>query len=119
MKEKFKINYLNFYLKFLQCLTKYTKENQVVQVRTGISYVSIENAALNLSTEIEKPFNWDLEAVRQNNLNTWNELFERIKITSNNRREKMRFYSNMYRALCSRNIFSDILSRKTGKAPGF
>lgn len=85
-----------------------TKENQVVQVRTGISYVSIENAALNLSTEIEKPFNWDFEAVRQNSLNTWNELFERVKITSNDRREKMRFYSNMYRALCSRNIFSDV-----------
>jgi len=85
-----------------------TKENQVVQVRTGISYVSIENAALNLTTEITKPFNWDFEGVRQNNVQTWNELFERVKITSNDRREKMRFYSNMYRALCSRNSFSDI-----------
>ena len=85
-----------------------TKENQVVQARTGISYVSIENAALNLSSEIEKPFNWDFDAVRKNNLQTWNNLFERVKITSNDRREKMRFYSNMYRALCSRNTFSDV-----------
>jgi predicted alpha-1,2-mannosidase len=85
-----------------------TQTNQVVQVRTGISYVSIENASKNLESEITKPFNWDFAAVRQNNLNTWNDLFDRVKISSNDRREKMRFYSNMYRALCSRNIYSDV-----------
>jgi len=85
-----------------------TRENQTVQVRTAISYVSISNASENLETEISKPFGWDFEAVRQNNLNTWNGLFNRLKITTSDRREKMRFYSNMYRALCSRNIFSDV-----------
>jgi len=85
-----------------------TKGNNVVQVRTAISYVSIENASKNLETEISKPFGWDFDAVRQNNLNTWNDLFNRLTISTNDRREKMRFYSNMYRALCSRNIFSDV-----------
>ena len=85
-----------------------TRENQQVQVRTAISYVSIENASLNLETEVTKPFGWDFDAVRQNNVNTWNNLFERVKITTNDRREKIRFYSNMYRALCSRNTFSDV-----------
>ncbi len=42
------------------------------------------------------------------NVDTWNDLFNRVKITSNDRREKMRFYNNMYRSLCSRNIFSDV-----------
>jgi putative alpha-1,2-mannosidase len=41
-----------------------THENSVVQVRTGISSVSIENAAKNLETEVSKPFVWDFEAVR-------------------------------------------------------
>lgn len=85
-----------------------TKENSVIQVRTAISYVSIENASENLETEISKPFAWDFEAVRQNNLDTWNNLFNRLTISTNDKREKMRFYSNMYRALCSRNIFSDV-----------
>jgi len=85
-----------------------TTENQVVQTRTGISYVSIDNAALNLHKEITKPFNWSFEEVRKNQENTWNNLFERLVITSNNRLEKTRFYSNMYRALVSRNIFSDV-----------
>lgn len=85
-----------------------TEDNQIVQVRTAISYVSIENAGLNLETEITKPFDWDFEAVRKNNLDTWNNIFDRVKISSNDKREKIRFYTNMYRALCSRNTFSDV-----------
>ncbi len=85
-----------------------TEDNQTVQVRTAISYVSIKNAALNLETEIVKPFDWDFEAVRKNNLDTWNNIFNRLQISSNDKREKMRFYTNMYRALCSRNTFSDV-----------
>ncbi len=83
-------------------------DSQVVQVRTAISYVSIKNASENLETEITKPFGWDFEAVRKNNVDTWNDLFSRVKISTYDRREKVRFYSNMYRALCSRNTFSDV-----------
>ncbi len=83
-------------------------ENNTVQVRTGISYVSIENAAQNLSTEISQPFGWDFEAVRQAHVDSWDELLGRVEITTSDRMEKRRFYTNMYRALCSRNIFSDV-----------
>jgi len=85
-----------------------TRENQVVQLRTGISYVSIANARENLKMEISLPFGWDFNAVRQNQVDTWNELMQRVKITSSDSREKMRFYNNFYRSLCSRNIFSDV-----------
>ncbi len=85
-----------------------TSENQVVQTRTAISYVSIENAALNLEEELAKPFGWSFEKVRENQEKTWNNLFVRVLVTSNNKLEKTRFYSNMYRALVSRNIFSDV-----------
>jgi predicted alpha-1,2-mannosidase len=85
-----------------------TDKNQVVQTRTGISYVSIENADLNLREEIGRPFDWDYEKIRQNQKNVWNNLFNRVSVTSNNYLEKTRFYSNMYRALVSRNIFSDV-----------
>lgn len=85
-----------------------TKTQKVVQVRTGISYVSIANAALNLETEISSPFGWNFAAVEANQLKVWDELLGRIKITSNDEREKMRFYTNMYRSLASRNTFSDV-----------
>jgi putative alpha-1,2-mannosidase len=51
-----------------------TKVNKVVQVRSGISYVSVENAALNLKTEISDPFNWDFDKVRANQEKVWNDL---------------------------------------------
>jgi len=85
-----------------------TRNNPVVQVRTGISYVSIENASQNLKHEISEPFGWDFEAVRKQQRKTWNSLLERVAVRSNDRREKVRFYSNMYRSYASRNTFSDV-----------
>ncbi len=79
-----------------------------VQVRTGISYVSIENAAENLAREITEPYGWDFAAVRKAQEHSWNDLLGRVQITTPDRREKVRFYSNMYRATVSRNIFSDV-----------
>lgn len=85
-----------------------TNSNQVIQVRTGISLVSDENAAQNLSTEISAPFGWSFSKVRNAQRDTWNKLFNRLEIGSNDSREKMRFYTNMYRALASRNTWSDV-----------
>ncbi len=78
-----------------------------VQVRTGISLVSVENASENLETEVSGPFGWDFGAVRKHNADTWNDLFSRLEIKTDDALEKSRFYNNMYRALCSRNIWSD------------
>lgn len=88
-----------------------TQENQVVQVRTGISLVSIQNAADNLRAEVTKPFGWDFNQVREGQKQTWNDLLGRLEISSNDKREKMRFYSNMFRALASRNTWSDVDGR--------
>ncbi len=84
------------------------QKQQTVQMRTGISYVSIENAGQNLEEEITKPFGWNFKEVVANQQETWEELLGRVKVTSNDAREKERFYSNMYRALASRNTFSDV-----------
>lgn len=85
-----------------------TRSNQTVQVRTGISLVSVENARQNLLEEITKPFAWNYNKVVDAQKDTWNRLLSRLEISSNDRREKMRFYSNMFRALASRNTWNDI-----------
>lgn len=85
-----------------------TRENQAVQVRTGISLVSLENAGKNLSEEITKPFGWSFAKVVNAQKASWNNWFGRLEISSNDKREKMRFYSNMFRALASRNTWSDV-----------
>jgi len=84
------------------------KQHPVVQVRSGISLVSVDNADQNLKIEITKPFGWSFDAVRQNQVNVWNEIFNRVKITSTNRLEKVRFYNSLYRSICSRNTWSDV-----------
>ena len=84
-----------------------TRKHPIVQVRTGISLVSIENAGENLRKEISDQFGWDFKAVVQHQRNTWNNIFNRVAITSNDRREKTRFYSNLYRSFC-RNVWSDV-----------
>lgn len=83
------------------------RKEKTVQLRTGISYVSIDNAQENLDREISGPFGWSFEKVRDNQLKTWNALLERLKVKSDDYFEKEKFYSNMYRSL-SRNTFSDI-----------
>jgi len=84
-----------------------TKKYPVVQTRTGISLVSIANAGENLRTEISEPFGWNFEAVVQNQKTVWNDMLNRLVITSNNKMEKVRFYTNLYRAFC-RNTWSDV-----------
>lgn len=79
-----------------------------VTVRTGLSLVSVDNASENLLREITEPFGWDFGAVVRNQRETWNELLGRIDIKTSDRLEKVKFYNNMYRALCSRNTWSDV-----------
>jgi predicted alpha-1,2-mannosidase len=83
-----------------------TRQNRVVQVRSGISYVDMDGASKNLEGEITVPFGWNFDAVRDSHRQAWNDILSRIYIQSNDQREKKRFYTNMYRSYC-RNIFSD------------
>jgi len=89
-------------------LTFSTAEDEAVLVRSGISLVSVANARLNLTEELAKPFGWDFEAVVESQRHTWNSLLSRVEITTDDYREKVRFYSNLYRAYCARTIWSDV-----------
>ena len=84
------------------------KKHPVVQVRSAISLVSLTNANENLQKELVQPFGWNFNAVRDQQRNTWNDLFNRVTITSTNRLEKVRFYNALYRSMCGRNTWSDV-----------
>lgn len=87
-----------------------TRGNPVVQVRSAISYVDMDGARRNLEEEVVQPFGWDFDAVREYNRLAWDDILARVAIQTNDQREKMRFYTNMYRAYC-RNTFSDVDGR--------
>jgi predicted alpha-1,2-mannosidase len=83
-----------------------TRGARVVQVRTGISLVDLEGAGRNLRREITEPFGWNFGAIVEHQREGWNELLERVRIETPDRREKVRFYTNLYRSFC-RNAWSD------------
>ena len=83
-------------------------KDKAVQLRTGISYVSLANAEENLKTELSEPFGWSIDRVVENQHKVWDELLSRLAIKSSDYFEKEKFYTNMYRTLASRNTFSDV-----------
>jgi predicted alpha-1,2-mannosidase len=85
-----------------------TTRNETVLVRSGLSLVSTENARLNLDRELAGPFGWNFQAVVDHQRRVWNDIFSRVEIETDDYREKVRFYSNLYRAYCARNTWSDV-----------
>ncbi len=86
--------------------------DQVVLLKTGISYVSVEQARLNLDTEMNS-FGWDFDAVHKHARDVWNRLLGKVRVEGGSETDKMKFYTNMYRTYCSRTIFSDVNGKYT------
>ena len=84
------------------------KKGNVVKARSGISYVGYKNSELNLRSEVSEPFGWDFDAVVAYNRDTWNDIIGRTLISTADRDEKIKFYTNVYRSVCSRSIYSDV-----------
>ena len=81
--------------------------NPVVLIKSAISYVSTEQARLNLDTEMGR-YKWNFNAVHKNARDTWNSLLGKIKVEGGTETDKMKFYTNMYRSYIARSIFSDV-----------
>ncbi|MCG8308885.1 MAG: GH92 family glycosyl hydrolase [Cytophagales bacterium] len=84
-----------------------TEEGEQIQVQTGISLVSIDQARLNLETELN-PYNWDFDAVRKDAKNTWNDLLSVIEVEGGSEKNKEKFYTNLYRAYAGRTTWNDV-----------
>ncbi|MGE5681289.1 MAG: GH92 family glycosyl hydrolase [Bacillota bacterium] len=81
------------------------KKNESLLVRTGISYVSVENARLNLESELS---DWNFEGIKSRAKEKWNEQLSRIIVEGKNENYKTIFYTGMYHMLIHPNIFSDV-----------
>lgn len=84
-----------------------TRDNETVLLRTGVSLVSVEQARLNLETEME-PFGWDFDAVHAHARKTWNNLLGKIAVEGGTEDDRTKFYTNLYRSYCARTIWSDV-----------
>jgi predicted alpha-1,2-mannosidase len=86
--------------------------NQVILMQTGISYVSTEQARINLQTELD-PYNWDFDAAHKGARDTWNQLLGKIKIEGGTESDKIKFYTNLYHSYTARTIYSDVNGKYT------
>jgi predicted alpha-1,2-mannosidase len=84
-----------------------TAKDELVKIKTGISLVSIEQARLNLQSEMSR-FGWDFDAVRNQARSTWNDLLGKIEVEGGTETDRIKFYTNLYRSYCARTILSDV-----------
>ena len=84
-----------------------TVKDEVVIIRTAISYVSLEQARLNLEVET-KPYGWDFDAVHQNAREEWSKILNTIKVEGGSETDKVKFYTGLYRSYSSRTLYSDV-----------
>jgi len=84
-----------------------TEEGEVILLKTGISYVSEDQAKLNMETELD-PFGWDFDKVHENARNTWNDLLSKISIEGGSEAERTKFYTGYYRSYTARAIYNDV-----------
>lgn len=79
-------------------------ENDSVEMKIGISYVSEENALLNLKTETD---GLDFDAVRENAVNDWENRLSVIKISTDDKDIKTNFYTALYHSMIMPTDFTD------------
>lgn len=76
-----------------------------VEMKIGISYVSIAGARRNLQAENR---GWDLAAVRAQAQRRWRALLGRVRVEGGTPRERTTFYTALYHALLHPGVFSDV-----------
>ncbi len=82
-----------------------TKKGEQILVKTGISATGYQGAISNLKAEIS---NWNFDQVRKNAFNKWFSELSRIRVTSNNEKDKTIFYTALYHSFLAPNIYNDI-----------
>ncbi len=83
----------------------FQSKDQTVLVKAGFSYVSADNAKLNLTTELP---GWDFASTSEQAYNEWNQLLARIQVKGGSTAQQRRFYTDLWHALQGRRVVSDV-----------
>ncbi|MCH5319101.1 MAG: GH92 family glycosyl hydrolase [Paramuribaculum sp.] len=81
------------------------KEGEQIEVRVGVSFVSIENARENLAKE---QLGLSFEDIRMDAKKRWNDDLGRIRVKGGTDEQKKVFYTALYHALIHPNILNDV-----------
>lgn len=81
-----------------------TRSNPVVEMKVGVSYVSVANARANLSAENA---GWDFQSLRQRASASWNQWLSKARVSGGTQAQLTAFYTALYHVLLHPNVFSD------------
>jgi predicted alpha-1,2-mannosidase len=96
----------------LKCVMHFdTHANETILIKTGISSVSAENAALNLKHEVPA---WDFDGIAADAKARWKKQLSKIAITSANETHKKIFYTAFYHMSLGPVLFDDVDGRYRG-----
>jgi predicted alpha-1,2-mannosidase len=88
-----------------------TTSSPTVQLKVGLSYVSIANAQANLNAE-QPGFNF--AGVQSAAVAAWNDILNRVQVTGGSASDMQKFYTALYHVLQSPNIASDVNGQYMG-----
>lgn len=81
------------------------KEAQTVLMKVAISYVSVEQARMNRTSELP---HWNFDQVALEAFEDWDNWLSRIEVEGGTEKERSRFYTDLWHALQGRRIISDV-----------
>lgn len=81
-----------------------TKKNEIIKVRVATSFISIEQARINLEKEIP---HWNFNQVVNDTKNTWEENLSRIKVDGASETQKEIFYTALFHTMLFPREFSE------------
>jgi predicted alpha-1,2-mannosidase len=88
-----------------------TSASTTVTARVGISFVSLDGALANRTTEVGSR---TFDQVRTGTRGTWNDLLSRVAVSGGTDNARRVLYTNMYHSLLHPNVFSDVDGRYVG-----
>jgi predicted alpha-1,2-mannosidase len=93
------------------CTEFATGDKEVVLMKSGISFTSINAAKLNLEQEIK---NWDFDGLRKQTHDLWNKELSKITISGGTEEQKVNFYTALYHTMIDPRSITDV----NGDYPG-
>lgn len=86
-------------------LTFHVKDTAQVTAKVGLSYTSVENARINLQKETA---GLSFDEAKAQSHQTWENYLGRIRVETDDRHNKIKFYTGLYHALLGRGLMNDI-----------
>jgi len=83
----------------------FNKWDKPLMMKTAISFVSSQQAVLNMEAEIN---HWDFSKVVSEAENEWNDYLGRIQIKGGTHEQRVKFYSDLWRTTFGGHVISDV-----------